>query len=276
MIRKRALGATGVAAPVLGFGVSGPHATPLVPARDTVRLIRLAVELGIAVFDTAPFYGDGEAERRLGAALDQIPRDKVFVVTKAGTVDLGFRRRAKNFDPDFLLASLEDSCDRLGVDAVDAFLLHGAPRGAALDAALAALQTAKAGKSARLVGVCGRGAEMDPLIESGVLDLVMLPIRPERDADQAERVVRARAKGLGVLGVETMAASQPRWRLPRSRADLWYAARGWLQERAAAGRSPAEALTWALGEGGADVAVTTTSRAVHLRENVATAARAGA
>jgi aryl-alcohol dehydrogenase-like predicted oxidoreductase len=43
----------------LGFGVSGAHGTPLVPASETLALIKAAVEGGVRVFDTAPSYGAG-------------------------------------------------------------------------------------------------------------------------------------------------------------------------------------------------------------------------
>ena len=53
----------------LGFGVSGAHGTPLVPASGTEALIHAAIEGGVRYFDTAPSYGAGECERRLGRAL---------------------------------------------------------------------------------------------------------------------------------------------------------------------------------------------------------------
>ena len=57
----------------LGFGVSGPHGSPLIRPLATVEMILHAFALGVRVFDTAPAYGAGEAERRLGEALARLP-----------------------------------------------------------------------------------------------------------------------------------------------------------------------------------------------------------
>ena len=101
-----------------------------------------AWELGVRYFDTAPHYGVGLSERRLGAALRGRPRDTYTVSTKVGRLlvpntaagagdDLadGFavpatHRRVWDFTADGVLRSLEASLDRLGLDRVDIALLH--------------------------------------------------------------------------------------------------------------------------------------------------------
>jgi diketogulonate reductase-like aldo/keto reductase len=109
-----------------GFGVSGAHGSPLVAARDTVRLLIEAFEGGVRVFDTAPSYGAGEAERRLGAAVSALGRERVFITTKAGLFSSGLSGRRRNFSPDAVEASVLASLDRLGVAGVDMLFLHGA------------------------------------------------------------------------------------------------------------------------------------------------------
>lgn len=97
---------------------------------------------GIRYFDTAPHYGLGLSERRLGAALAGRPRNEFVVSTKVGRVlepnadyrvgdldDQGFRvpatsRRRWDFSRDGILRSLESSLDRLGHDRVDVVYLH--------------------------------------------------------------------------------------------------------------------------------------------------------
>jgi D-threo-aldose 1-dehydrogenase len=101
-----------------------------------------AWDAGIRTFDTAPHYGLGLSERRLGAALRNRPRDTYTLSTKVGRLlvpdpdgaagdDLaqGFavpatHRRAWDFTADGVLRSLEASLERLGVDRVDVALLH--------------------------------------------------------------------------------------------------------------------------------------------------------
>jgi D-threo-aldose 1-dehydrogenase len=99
-------------------------------------------EGGIRYFDTAPHYGLGLAERRLGAALRQLPRDAPYLVsTKVGRSliptpenahrhdDDGFavpatHRREFDFSRDGILRSVEGSLERLGLDDIDILYLH--------------------------------------------------------------------------------------------------------------------------------------------------------
>ena len=107
-------------------------------ARDAVDA---AWDAGIRYFDTAPHYGLGLSERRLGAALAGRPRDEYVLSTKVGRAlvptperahlrdDDGFDvpaafRREWDFTRDGVLRSLEGSLDRLGVDRVDVVYLH--------------------------------------------------------------------------------------------------------------------------------------------------------
>ena len=88
-----------------------------------------ALQLGVRFFDTAPFYGLGEAERRLGRALAVAPNgERPVIATKAGrlltagpdgSVDAHF-----DFGYDAALRSLESSLERLGVDRVDIVHIH--------------------------------------------------------------------------------------------------------------------------------------------------------
>ncbi|WP_239513838.1 aldo/keto reductase [Streptosporangium sp. 'caverna'] len=98
-----------------------------------------AYEAGFRLFDTAPHYGLGLSERRLGAALAGRPRDSYTLSTKVGRLlvpssdggrdDQGFDvpadvRRVWDFSRDGVRRSLEESLERLGLDAVDIVLIH--------------------------------------------------------------------------------------------------------------------------------------------------------
>jgi D-threo-aldose 1-dehydrogenase len=99
-----------------------------------------AWDAGIRYFDTAPHYGLGLSERRLGAALRDRPRDEYTVSTKVGRLldplptpqgrdTEGFavpatHRRIWDFSADGVLRSIEDSLGRLGLDRIDIVYLH--------------------------------------------------------------------------------------------------------------------------------------------------------
>lgn len=100
-----------------------------------------AWDAGVRYFDTAPHYGLGLSERRLGAALRDRPRDEYVLSTKVGRLlvpspegagdvdDAGFvvaaaHRRVWDFSRDGVLRSLEQSLERLGTDRIDVVYLH--------------------------------------------------------------------------------------------------------------------------------------------------------
>lgn len=107
-------------------------------ARETVDAAWAA---GIRYFDTAPHYGLGLSETRLGAALASRPRDEFVLSTKVGRLlvestdglprrdDDGFAvttslRRKWDFSRDGILRSVDESLERLGVDRLDIAYLH--------------------------------------------------------------------------------------------------------------------------------------------------------
>lgn len=97
-------------------------------------------DAGIRAFDTAPHYGLGLSERRLGAALRGRPRNEFTLSTKAGRIlepvadpvgedPDGFAvpaafRRVWDFSGDGMLRSIEASLERLGLDRIDTVLIH--------------------------------------------------------------------------------------------------------------------------------------------------------
>ncbi|MGW0559636.1 aldo/keto reductase [Streptomyces sp. NPDC003016] len=140
------LGRSGVPVTALSFGAAalGNLFTP-VTDEDAASAVDAAWEAGIRYFDTAPHYGLGLSERRLGDALRDRPRDTYTLSTKVGRLleeadgavgsvgsvgpDAGFavpatHRRVWDFSGDGVRRSVEDSLRRLGLDRVDVVYLH--------------------------------------------------------------------------------------------------------------------------------------------------------
>jgi D-threo-aldose 1-dehydrogenase len=113
----------------LGLGTA-PLAGLYEPVDDDTAhaVVERAWELGIRYFDTAPYYGSGLAEQRLGAALRGKPRDELVVSTKVGRLlapgASGWNGAYFDFSADATLRSLEGSLERLGLDRVDVALVH--------------------------------------------------------------------------------------------------------------------------------------------------------
>lgn len=249
----------------LGFGVSGAHATPLVPARATLRLIQRAFEGGVRVFDTAPAYGTGEAERRLGRALLDLPRDQVFVCTKAGITSTSFARRSRDFSPAGIETSVRASLSRLGVEGVDALFLHGPDPYELTDELFARLAALKSAGAFVRLGVTGLGPELDAAIASGRFDLMMAPVHPFLDDREEARHAAARARGLAVIAIQSAGDAPATRRIPRRPGDLYTLARSLRTATQGRGRvDPAAGVRAALARPDTDTVLVTTTRSAHL------------
>ncbi|GGN58152.1 oxidoreductase [Streptomyces albiflavescens] len=135
------LGRSGVEVSELSFGAAGiGNLFTAVTDEQAYEAVDAAWAGGIRYFDTAPHYGIGLSERRLGAALRDRPRAEYTVSTKVGRLleptdvsgdDLadGFavpatHRRVWDFSADGVRRSLDASLERLGLDRVDVVYLH--------------------------------------------------------------------------------------------------------------------------------------------------------
>lgn len=254
----------------LAFGVSGAHGTPLVPAPDTQRLITRAFEGGVRVFDTAPAYGAGEAERRLGRALRDLPRGEVFVCTKAGIASEGVSGRLRDFSPAGVEASLRASLSRLGVEGVDALFLHGPDPYELTGALFIQLAGLKSAGAFAALGVTGLGPELDAAIATGRFDLMMTPVHPFIDAREEARLAAARARGMDVIAIQSAGDAPPARRLPRRPADLYTLARNLRHASPGRGRvDPVEGVRAALARPDVDIVLVTTTRRAHLDAHLA-------
>lgn len=100
---------------------------------EAAAVVDRAWELGLRYFDTAPYYGSGLAERRLGRALRGRPRAEFVVSTKVGRLlrpgNSGWHGAPPlqayfDFSYDAALRSLDESLERLGLARVDIALVH--------------------------------------------------------------------------------------------------------------------------------------------------------
>lgn len=91
--------------------------------KEAIYMVRKSLDHGINFFDTAPNYGHGTSELRLGKALRGSGREKIVVNTKFGHTDSG----QLNFDAGYIRESLEGSLRRLQFDYMDSLIIHNPP-----------------------------------------------------------------------------------------------------------------------------------------------------
>lgn len=90
---------------------------------EAIALVQTAYEMGVNFFDTAPNYGKGTSELRLGKALKGYDRNKLVVNTKFGHTDSG----GTDYSSNSIRKSLDGSLKRLQMDYVDSLIIHSPP-----------------------------------------------------------------------------------------------------------------------------------------------------
>lgn len=129
----------------LGFGTAPlGNMFRAIPEEEAQATVEAAWNQGVRYFDTAPFYGSGLSEIRLGQALSQYNRDDFVLSTKVGRVildeveesarDLGEKsgvfehgrpnKMVNDYSADATLRSIEDSLTRLKTDRLDIVWIH--------------------------------------------------------------------------------------------------------------------------------------------------------
>lgn len=142
---KRQLGSSAIEVTQLGFG-----GAPLgdlyakLPESEAIATVHAAYEAGIRLFDTAPLYGHGLSEHRIGHVLRQYPRDSFILSTKVGRflkphdphrLDRGQWSNTLPFEVVFdytydgVMRQVEDSLQRLATNQIDILLIHDADDG---------------------------------------------------------------------------------------------------------------------------------------------------
>lgn len=90
---------------------------------EAIKLVHKSFDLGVNFIDTAPNYGHGSGEERLGKAIKGKDRSKIVINTKFGHTHTG----TLNFSSDYIRLSLEGSLKRLQLDYVDSLIIHNPP-----------------------------------------------------------------------------------------------------------------------------------------------------
>lgn len=207
---RRRLGRTGLMVPALslgGVGLGGGYGD--LPESEGIATVRYALEQGIDYIDTSPLYRD--SERRIGLALEGVPRDSYILSTKTGT----HPERRGDYSWDGTLWSVENSLRLLKTDRIDLFLIHDprneqdmetvfGPRGA-----LEALESLRA---QGVIGYLGLGQRRHDwhtrAIASGRIDALLTfnDYHPLRTTAKAGGLLEtARAHDVGVLNGSPLA-----------------------------------------------------------------------
>ncbi|WP_101786835.1 aldo/keto reductase [Nonomuraea indica] len=150
-MQQRYVGRSGLSVSRLGLGtMTWGRDTD---AEEASAQLRTFVDAGGTLVDTADVYTGGDAERLLGRMLrDSVPRSELVISTKAVVTPLG--RRPRDASRRHLIAAVDASLARLGVDYVDLWQLHTYDEEVPLEETMAALDAIVSSGRAVYAGVC--------------------------------------------------------------------------------------------------------------------------
>ena len=151
----RTLGRTGLNVSKLAFGGSSLGSVfRSVAEEDGIRTVHTALDHGINLIDTAPYYGATKAETVLGKALKGISRDRYLLATKIAR--FGSEIADFDFSAARVVTSIEESLERLGVDHFDFIQVHDLEFGnidQIVRETIPALREAQKAGKARFIGI---------------------------------------------------------------------------------------------------------------------------
>ena len=200
---KRQLGETGERIPVFGLGGGGLfHLSHR--REDAIALLDRALDLGVRYIDTAAQYGDGVSERTIGEVANR-RRQEMYLATK--TLERTY---------DGVLRAAERSLERLRVDTIDLYQIHGlrthdeARTVLSANGAVAAMERLRGEGVVRHIGVTGH---YDPeVLRSTIVEhpfdcilLTLNPADPHYRPFQRELLDTAVEKKLGIVAMKIVA-----------------------------------------------------------------------
>ncbi|MDH6565374.1 D-threo-aldose 1-dehydrogenase [Streptomyces sp. SAI-117] len=224
-MRRRKIPSTPVQVTELGFGASViGNLYRVTSPQAAAAALDAAWDAGVRYFDTAPHYGLGLSERRLGAALRDRPRGEYVVSSKVGRLlvpnehprgvdDEGFvvrddLRRQWDFSRDGVLRSLDETLERTGLDHLDIVYLHDPDDHwqQAADEAMPALAELRA---QGVIGAIGAGMNQSAMLarflRETAADVVMLAGRytllDQSALDDVLPAAQAHGKSVVAVGV---------------------------------------------------------------------------
>jgi len=170
----RQLGDTDLNVSALSFGASSlGQEFRDVDVNEALRCVHVALDAGMNLIDTSPFYGRGMSEVLLGVAFKEIPRDRYYLCSKLGRYDL----EHFDFSAKRVTESVDVSLHRMGQEYLDIILCHDiefVPMQQIVDETIPALRKIQASGKVRYIGFSGYPMKIFPwILEQTDIDVIL-------------------------------------------------------------------------------------------------------
>ena len=153
-------------------GEGGGYGFGNISEEKSIELLLQSFDLGCRIFDSAPIYGFGLSEIRMGKAFRQM-RDKVFIVSKSGVTWGDNKRVNMTNDPTVTIKMLEQSLRDLQSDYIDLYMIHWPDPRVDIRRPLEVLSKARQQGKIKSIGLCNTNTEeLDKAFEIDRIEVV--------------------------------------------------------------------------------------------------------
>jgi L-galactose dehydrogenase len=238
-MQTRPLGNTGLDLTLLSYGASSLGGEfRNVDLGEALRSVRVAVDAGMNLIDTSPYYGRGQSEVLLGHVLPDIPRDDYFLCTKLGR----YAPRHFDFSAKRVAESIDISLERMRVDHLDVILCHDlefVEMSQIVEETLPAIRKEIDKGKVRFVGVSGYPMKMFKyILDHAEIDCLLTYNHYTLQNDMAlELVPLCEAQGVGLMNAAPFSARL----LTNAPLPEWHKATPFVREVAARAAQHCEA-----------------------------------
>lgn len=231
--KYRELGQTNLMVSPLGLGgaaLSGEgrgYGFGAISESDSIDLVLACFEQGINIFDVAPIYGFGLAEKRLGKALKKI-RDQVVIVSKCGVHWDANRRVDMNNSPQVVTKMLEQSLRDLQSDFIDIYMVHWPDPRVDIRKTMEVLARAKEQQKIAYIGLSNfDSSEIKLAMEVDKVDVLQNEVNLLNQSALKELLPFAKEEKLGVMAYGTLGKGVLTGRVTEDRVFEETDARSW-------------------------------------------------
>lgn len=280
----RPLGKTGLMLSCMGFGCASVWSKNFITDQQAMEIFEQAYQLGIRYFDTSHSYD--LAEGRIGKILREskiVKREDLILSTKCGTRIIN-KKYVHDFSPAWARESIRISLERMGIDYVDMFLLHGPQVSDLTEEYLNTLREFKEQGLTKAIGINTFDTDvLEYIRDTRCVDFVMLDYNILRQ-DREPLLQQLHDNGIGIIAGAPLAESLYSNRIFKIRKlkDVWYFLRAVVKFRgqlikgrkftfinSVPGMSGAQiALRYVLDNPNVTTAVFGTTTPAHLADNV--------
>jgi len=199
----RPLGKTGIKLPVINMGVMNTN---------NPSLVKVALDSGLGMLDTAQTYQRGQNEGMIGEVLKGRPRDSYVLATKARLAsDQKTGLYTEEATEEAFLKKVDTSLKNLGLDYVDIYYHHNVVKreSALYEPILKALEKAKKAGKARFVGITTHMNEPEVIhaaVDSKIYDVILTAynFQQKHYPEVRSAIARAAQAGIGIVGMKAI------------------------------------------------------------------------